>query len=142
MRIFRPSTRAGWSNAKRSYDANKATATSPASWISSALRPLSRIEYPCRRISTNGVSCGLSSSFLFPFDNSEAARLHLAVHLHTSVGIGEFFNLHNGNVFNLENVLRDPRYDSVSFVLLHDGFPHDREAIWLAARKNVFSIRH
>ena len=37
----------------------------------------------------------------------------------------------------LENVLRDPRYDSVTFVLLHGGFPYDREAIWLAARKNV-----
>lgn len=76
--------------------------------------------------------------FIFRYLLREAGRLHLAVHFHTSVGIGEFFNLHNGNVLNLENVLRDPRYDSVSFVLLHGGFPYDREAIWLAARKNVF----
>ncbi|MGI8960899.1 MAG: amidohydrolase family protein [Bryobacteraceae bacterium] len=68
----------------------------------------------------------------------EAGRLHLAVHFHTSVGIGDFFSLHNGNVLNLENVLRDPRYDSVTFVLLHGGFPYERQVIWLAARKNVY----
>jgi predicted TIM-barrel fold metal-dependent hydrolase len=68
----------------------------------------------------------------------EAGRLHLAVHFHTSVGIGDFFSLHNGNVLNLENVLRDPRYDSVTFVLLHGGFPYERQIIWLAARKNVY----
>ncbi|MBV8807415.1 MAG: amidohydrolase family protein, partial [Acidobacteriaceae bacterium] len=68
----------------------------------------------------------------------EAGRLHLAVHFHTSVGIGDYFNLRNGSVMNLENVLRDPRYDSVDFVLLHGGFPHDREAIWLTARKSVY----
>ena len=39
---------------------------------------------------------------------------------------------------NLENVLRDPRYDNIRFVLLHGGFPYDREVIWLAARKNVY----
>lgn len=68
----------------------------------------------------------------------EAGRLHLAVHFHSSVGIGDFFSLHGGNALNLENVLRDPRYDSVDFVLLHGGFPYERQAIWLAARKNVY----
>jgi hypothetical protein len=76
--------------------------------------------------------------FIFRYLLREAARLHLAVHFHTSVGIGDFFSLRNGNVLNLENVLRDPRYEAVTFVLLHGGFPRDREAIWLAARKNVY----
>ncbi len=76
--------------------------------------------------------------FIFRYLLREAARLHLAVHFHTAVGIGDFFNLDNGNVLNLENVLRDTRYDSVVFVLLHGGFPYDREAIWLTARKNVY----
>ena len=76
--------------------------------------------------------------FIFRHLLREASRLHLAVHIHTAVGIGEFFSLHNGNVLNLENVLRDPRYDSVTFVLLHGGLPYDRQAIWLAARKNVY----
>jgi uncharacterized protein len=76
--------------------------------------------------------------FIFRYLLREAGRLHLAVHFHTSVGIGDFFSLHNGNVLNLENVLRDPRYDSVTFVLLHGGFPYERQIIWLAARKNVY----
>ena len=66
--------------------------------------------------------------FIFRHLLREAARLHLAVHFHTSVGIGDFFSLHNGNVLNLENVLRDPRYGAVNFVLLHGGFPTDRSS--------------
>lgn len=76
--------------------------------------------------------------FVFRYLLREAARLHLAVHFHTSVGIGDFFSLRNGDVLNLENVLRDPRYEGVTFVLLHGGFPNDRQSIWLAARKNVY----
>ena len=76
--------------------------------------------------------------FVFRYLLREAAQLHLAVHFHTSVGIGDFFSLRNGDVLNLENVLRDPRYEGVTFVLLHGGFPNDRQAIWLAARKNVY----
>jgi uncharacterized protein len=76
--------------------------------------------------------------YVFRYLLREAARLHLAVHFHTSVGIGDFFSLHNGDVLNLENVLRDPRYEKVTFVLLHGGFPNERQAIWLAARKNVY----
>lgn len=80
----------------------------------------------------------LFQDFVFRQLIREAARLHLAVHFHTSVGIGDFFSLRNGNVLNLENVLRDPRYDAVNFVLLHGGFPYDRQVIWLAARHNVY----
>jgi predicted TIM-barrel fold metal-dependent hydrolase len=76
--------------------------------------------------------------FVFRYLLREAGRLHLAVHFHTSVGIGDFFSLRNGDVLNLENVLRDPRYEDVTFVLLHGGFPNDRQSIWLAARKNVY----
>jgi predicted TIM-barrel fold metal-dependent hydrolase len=60
------------------------------------------------------------------------------VQIHTAVGAGDYFNLSGGKVMNLENILRDPRFDNVTFVLLHGGFPYEREAIWLAARKNVY----
>ena len=40
---------------------------------------------------------------------------------------------------NLENILRDPRYADTIFVLIHGGYPLEREAIWLAAVKNVYS---
>lgn len=68
----------------------------------------------------------------------EAGRLHLSVHLHSAVGVGDYFSLQQGNVLNLENVLRDPHYANVTFVLIHGGYPFEREAIWLAAAKNVY----
>lgn len=67
-----------------------------------------------------------------------AERNHLSVHFHTAVGIGDYFSMQKGNVMNLENVLRDPRYRKVDFVLLHGGYPLERRAIWLAAPKNVY----
>jgi hypothetical protein len=76
--------------------------------------------------------------FMFRYLLREAGRLHLAVQIHTAVGTGDFFNLTGGNVLNLENVLRDPRYSNVNFVLLHGGYPFQEQAIWLAARENVY----
>jgi hypothetical protein len=76
--------------------------------------------------------------FLFRYLLKEAGRLQLPVQIHTAVGAGDYFNLSDGKVMNLENILRDPRFESVTFVLLHGGFPYEREAIWLAARKNVY----
>jgi uncharacterized protein len=76
--------------------------------------------------------------FLFRYLLEESGRLHLPVQIHTAVGGGDYFNLTGGNIMNLENILRDPRFENVTFVLLHGGFPQEREAIWLAARKNVY----
>jgi uncharacterized protein len=76
--------------------------------------------------------------YIFRYLVREGGRLHLPVHIHTAVGIGDYFNLSQGNVFNFENILRDPRYAATVFVLLHGGYPYEREAIWLAAVKNVY----
>ena len=76
--------------------------------------------------------------FIFRYILQEAGRLQLPVQIHTAVGGGDYFNLSDGNIMKLESVLRDPRFGNVTFVLLHGGFPREREAIWLAARKNVY----
>jgi predicted TIM-barrel fold metal-dependent hydrolase len=76
--------------------------------------------------------------YIFRYLIQEGGRLHLPVHIHTAVGIGDYFNLSQSNVMNLESVLRDPRYVSTTFVLIHGGYPLEREAIWLAAMKNVY----
>jgi predicted TIM-barrel fold metal-dependent hydrolase len=67
----------------------------------------------------------------------EAGRLHEAVQFHTAIGIGDYFSLQGGRVMNLENLVKDPRYDSVTFVLVHAGHPYEREVPWLTAKKNV-----
>jgi predicted TIM-barrel fold metal-dependent hydrolase len=76
--------------------------------------------------------------YIFRYLVREGGRLHLPVHIHTAVGIGDYFNLSEGNIMNLENIVRDPRYANVTFVMIHGGYPYDREAIWLAAVKNVY----
>ena len=76
--------------------------------------------------------------YIFRFLVTEGGKLSLPVHIHTAVGIGDYFNLSESNVMNLESVLRDPRYRSTTFVLIHGGYPLEREALWLAAMKNVY----
>jgi uncharacterized protein len=76
--------------------------------------------------------------YIFRHLIEEGGRLHLPVHIHSAVGIGDYFNLSQSNVMNLESVLRDPRYHSTTFVLIHGGYPLEREAVWLAAMKNVY----
>jgi hypothetical protein len=67
-----------------------------------------------------------------------AGALHLPVHFHSAVGIGDYYHLTDGLGISLENVLRDPRYLGVTFVLLHGSYPLERQAIWLTAMKNVY----
>jgi uncharacterized protein len=76
--------------------------------------------------------------YIFRVIADQAGKLHLPIHFHTCVGIGDYFNLRQGNVLNLENVLRDPRYKQVTFVLVHGGWPYEREAALLTAVKNVY----
>jgi uncharacterized protein len=76
--------------------------------------------------------------YIFRFLVREGGRLHLPVHIHSAVGIGDYFNLSESNILNLENILRDPRYSDTTFVMIHGGYPYDRQAIWLAAVKNVY----
>jgi hypothetical protein len=76
--------------------------------------------------------------YIFRFLVSLSGRLNLPVHIHTAAGIGNYFNFSQSNVMNLESVLRDPRYHSTTFVLIHGGYPLEREAIWLAALQNVY----
>ena len=76
--------------------------------------------------------------YMFRYLILEGGRLHLPVHIHTAIGIGDYFNLSQSNIMNLESVLRDPRYATTTFVMIHGGYPLEREAIWLAAMKNVY----
>ncbi len=76
--------------------------------------------------------------YIFRYLVREGGRLHLPVHIHTAVGEGDYFSLRKGDVLNLENVVKDPRYLNTTFVLIHGGYPYYREVIWLAAMKNVY----
>ena len=76
--------------------------------------------------------------YIFRVMVDQAGKLKLPLHFHTAVGIGDYFSLHQGHVLNLENVLRDPRYHNTTFVLVHGGWPYEKEAALLTAVKNVY----
>jgi len=77
--------------------------------------------------------------YIFRVLIDQAGKLKLPVHFHSAVGIGDYFSLRNGNPLNLENVLRDPRYGNVKFILIHGGYPYTLDMIWLTAAKNVYT---
>jgi hypothetical protein len=77
--------------------------------------------------------------YVFRFLLDQAGQLNLPVHFHSAVGIGDYFSLRNGNPLNLENVLRDPRYAKIKFVLIHGGYPYTLDMIWMTAAKNVYT---
>ena len=80
----------------------------------------------------------LFQDFLFRYIVVECGRLRLAVHIHSSAGAGNYFSVSGASVLNLEPVLRDPRYAGTTIVLIHGGYPFDREAIQMALMKNVY----
>lgn len=77
--------------------------------------------------------------YIFRVLIDEAGKLNLSVHFHSAVGIGDYFSMRNGNPLNLENVVRDPRYSKVNFVLIHGGYPYTLDMIWMTAAKNVYT---
>lgn len=81
----------------------------------------------------------LFQDYIFRVLIDQAGKLKIPVHFHSAVGIGDYFSLRNGNPLNLENVLRDPRYSNVKFVLIHGGYPYTLDMIWLTAAKNVYT---
>jgi hypothetical protein len=76
--------------------------------------------------------------YVFRYLIREGGRLKLPVHIHSAVGIGDYFSISDSNIMNLENILRDPRYSDTTFVMIHGGYPLEREAIWLASVHNVY----
>ena len=77
--------------------------------------------------------------YIFRVLIDQAGKLHLPVHFHSAVGIGDYFSLRNGHPLNLENVVRDPRYSKTNFVLIHGGYPYTLDMIWMTAAKNVYT---
>jgi hypothetical protein len=76
--------------------------------------------------------------YVFRYLIAQAGPRHLEVHVHSAVGAGNYYYLREGNAMDLENILRDTRYKDTTFVMIHGGYPYDRESIWLAALPNVY----
>jgi len=76
--------------------------------------------------------------YIFRYLIGHAGPLKLEVHVHSAVGSGNYYHLVEGNAMDLEDILKDPRYKDTIFVMIHGGYPYDRQSIWLAALPNVY----
>jgi uncharacterized protein len=76
--------------------------------------------------------------FLFRFIAAECGRLGMAVHLHSSAGAGSYFDVHGANPLLLEPVFNDPGLRKTKFVMVHGGWPFNREAAALLTKPNVY----
>jgi predicted TIM-barrel fold metal-dependent hydrolase len=76
--------------------------------------------------------------FLLRYVLREAGRIGLPVHIHTGEGAGPAFPTAGSNPLLLEGVLNDFSLARTIFVLVHGGFPFDREVVSLIQKPNVY----
>jgi predicted TIM-barrel fold metal-dependent hydrolase len=75
--------------------------------------------------------------FLFRFICAEAGRLGLAVHVHVGIGANPYFDLRGSEPTLLEPTLNDPALRETRFVLIHGGWPYERETGAMLVKPNV-----
>ena len=77
--------------------------------------------------------------FLFRFTAREAGREGLIVHIHTGIGADPFFNVSGSNPMLLETMFNDPAMRQTNFVMVHGGWPFEREAGVMLIKPNVYA---
>jgi predicted TIM-barrel fold metal-dependent hydrolase len=76
--------------------------------------------------------------FLFRYIASECGRLGMAVQLHTMAGAGSYFEVGGANPILLESVFNDPTLRKTKFVMIHGGWPFNREIAAMLTKPNVY----
>jgi len=78
--------------------------------------------------------------YLFRYITKEAGRLDLKVHIHAAgIGSDPYFNMSGSNPMLLESVFNDPDQRNTKFVMLHGGWPFDKEAGAMLMKPNVYA---
>lgn len=76
---------------------------------------------------------------LFHRVSAEAGRVGLAVHIHVGVGADPYFDLSGSRPALLEPALNDRALRSTRFVLVHGGWPFERETGVMLMKPNVYA---
>ena len=87
---------------------------------------------------TNAADYRILQDFLFRYMAGECGRLGMAVHIHTGMGAGGYFDGAGSNPGNLEPLLNDPALRKTSFVMLHGGWPYSPQAASLLLKPNAY----
>ena len=75
--------------------------------------------------------------FLFRAVSREAGKQGLPVHIHTGVGAQPYFNISGANPMLLEPTFNDETLRETTFVILHGGWPFERETGVMLLKPNV-----
>lgn len=97
-----------------------------------------RIYSDGRRASISAAEYKKLQDFLFHFIALQAGKLGMAVHLHTGLGCGDWFDISGADPLLLDTVFIDPELKGTNFVLLHSG-TFAREAAMLMMHPNVYA---
>jgi uncharacterized protein len=76
--------------------------------------------------------------YLFRYITREAGRLDVAVHIHTGLGIGKYFDVLDSNPLLLEPVFNDPALRKTNFVITHGGWPFAKQSAAMLLKPNVY----
>lgn len=77
--------------------------------------------------------------YLFRFVAHEAGQVGLVVFTHTGVGNNDHFNISGSNPALLEPIFNDPSMRQTQFVIVHGGWPYDKEAGVMLMKPNVYA---
>lgn len=77
--------------------------------------------------------------YLFRFIAREAGRLGMAVHIHTGLGIGHYFDVAGSHPLLLEPLFNDPALRKTSFVIIHGGWPFAGQTAAMLLKPNVYA---
>ena len=69
----------------------------------------------------------------------EAGQLGFSVHIHTGIGAAPYFNISGSNPLLLESVFNDETLRQTNFVMLHGGWPFERQAGVMLIKPNVYA---
>ncbi len=76
--------------------------------------------------------------YLFRYIAAECGRLGMAVHLHVMEGAGGYFDTAGTNPLLLESVLNDSTLRRTNFVMIHGGWPFNRQITALLEKPNAY----
>jgi predicted TIM-barrel fold metal-dependent hydrolase len=77
--------------------------------------------------------------YLLRFISREAGQMGLVVQIHTGIGAEPYFNTGGSNPMLLEAVFNDTALRQTRFVMLHGGWPFEREAGAMILKPNVYA---
>lgn len=77
--------------------------------------------------------------YLFRYIAQEAGRLDLKVHIHTGIGANPYFDVSGSNPMLLESVFNDTDQRNTKFVMIHGGWPFEKEAGVMLIKPNVYA---